>query len=455
MPRGKYPAQARFEDFAPAPLDEVSLWNGVAKFDHHQYSITDSEAKYAIAYLESLFPMMSTNSDQLSTEQIRLLCTDPDHAAKTSGFPWNSMGYPTKGACVDALGVEQLLEYFSKYSSVTGATLKAEIRPVGKDARLFRPCDLSSFCEAALLFSRQNDYILNSIHACPVFAKYVTPGDDIPRVYREMRAFDGSCFSADGAQWDAHFAVSVAAVIATWRSQYADEKRVHRYYRQMYNGYTNAGGHLMHMPGQPSGHFNTTTDNSLGHCVMFAIHAYRNKLSIPMFSSNVLYRCCGDDLLWSDRTGLFYPEALSDTYSSLGMYLEFDSLEPQNVYDLPFVGVQFHDRDVRGVVRKMYAIRGQRAKANFSLRKTSNTDIDELQKYSSLCQLTYGDEATYKALKSATEMFVTSAQLRGTLSLTDPFVRGTLAAMQPARLELAYFGFERVFSPEVVGCARL
>jgi hypothetical protein len=273
----------------------------------------------------------------------------------------------------------------------------------------------------------------------------VTPGRDIFMLYRALNAFLGDNYSADGATWDANFALAVAAVIATWRSGFIDPERVNRYYSQMYNGYTNVGGFVYNLVGQPSGHYNTSVDNSLGHMVVFAVHAYRCGLSLSELQENVLFKCCGDDLIWSDKTTNFTPPLLSATYASLGMYLEFDSLEPQDVYNLPFVGVQFHDRCIRGSMVKCYSIRASKAKATFFLRKRGNTDLIELAKLSSICQLTYGDQLTYDFLKEVTEKFVIDACNRGTISLLDPSVRGMLAAMQPTVLERAYFGFESNF----------
>lgn len=432
--------------FAPAPLDEVSLWNGLGKFLHPQYNMTNEEASFALAFLDSLYPLMEMNSQIISDpDEIKAVCFDPLHSDKASGYPWYAMGAPTKGEALEKFGLDQIRSYYQNYTSVIGATLKSEIRPVGKDARLFRPQDVSSFVEGAELFYHQNIYLMAQYHHAPVHCQYVTPGTDIPLAFARLESFHGSCYGADGSQWDAHFSLSVAALIAQWRSKFSDPKRVNRYYSQMYNGYTNVGGNLLNIVGQPSGHYNTSVDNSLGHCVAFAIHAFRAGLTLEELLTNVFFKCCGDDLIWSDRTNNFTPRLLSETYASLGMYLEFNSLEPSDPYDLPFVGVEFHKRTVRGRLVRCYAIRSSRAKAIFALRKKNNNDLMELAKYSSLCQLTFGDELTYNLIKRATMEFVTDAARRGTLSLIDPAVRGLLSAMQPSVLEIAYFGFESIF----------
>lgn len=437
------------------------MWNGLGKFLHPQSGLTEQEALFALAFLDSLYPLLEDNSRTIeSDEELIALCFDPLHADKASGYPWCSMGAPTKGQALEKFGLAQIRQYYANYTSILGATLKAEIRVQNasdgtrKDARLFRPQDVSSFVEGASLFYHQNEYIMDLYHSAPVHCKYVTPGRDIFLAYALLSAFRGKNFSADGSSWDANFALSVAAVIATWRAQHLDAARVNRYYAQMYNGYTNVGGNVFHLVGQASGHYNTSVDNSLGHCVMFAVHAHRCGLSLEELRANVLFKCCGDDLIWSDRTTNFTPELLSATYASLGMYLEFDSIQPQNVYDLPFVGVEFHDRSIRGETVKCYSIRTSRAKAIFRLRKKQNDDLMELSKYSSLCQLTFGDESTYRLLKKTTNRFVSDAVLRGTLSLTDPAVRGLLAAMQPSVLELAYFGEESHFC-SIPTCAEI
>jgi len=183
-------------------------------------------------------------------------------------------------------------------------------------------------------------------------------------------------------------------------------------------------------------------DNSLAHVAMFALVAYRNGMTISELQSRVKFFCCGDDLIWSDRTGVFRPQEISAVYASVGLYLEFDSLEPANVYDLPFVGVEFSTRKVRGVNRRAYSIRSSKARATFALNKKSATPKLRLAKFCSLCQLTYGNEQLYGYLKKATEDFVVECVKDNRLSLVDPEVKGLLHSMLPSTLERAYFPVE-------------
>lgn len=447
LPTTKYLSNVPSSGYQPAPLDEVSLINGAGKFLHPQIELTEEEQAVALEYLDRLFPLIHLHSRELNDDEVYAICLDADHADKASGYPWNFLGQPTKRQAVITYGIDGLRDYYKNATSVIGSTLKSELRPVGKDARFFRPQDVSSFIEALTLFYDQNEHILSSTHRTPVFCHFVTPGTDIIRLFARLAAFGGSCFGADGHRWDANFPLSVANVIASWRIRHgADEARTKRYYEMMYNGYTNVGGHILHLVGQPSGHFNTSVDNSLAHCIMFAIHAHRNNLNLVEMMKNVLFYCCGDDLIWSDRTGAFYPEALSCTYKSLGMYLEFESLAHKNVYDLSFVGVEFFKRSVFGRHYRLYAIRGDHAQASFNLRKKSATDLDELAKYCSLCQMVFANKPLYELFKRLIEEFVVDRTRSGTICMTDRRVSGLLGSIQESVCLQAYLSNEGLFS---------
>lgn len=283
------------------------------------------------------FPLMSIKSDLATDEQVYSDVDDVDD--KAAGWPWRTLRVPTKGQAVRKFGLRYLREYFAKYTSVISSTLKDEIRPIGKDARFFRPADVASYVEALTLFRNQNEYLIDCRNY--IFSRYITPGPDISNLYARLNAFSNKCYGSDGSQWDASFPEAIADLIASWRASHSKEpERIFRYYRQMYCGYTNVAGYLFAMLHNPSGHFNTSMDNGLCNCIVMLLTAYRLGIPLHEFDSSVCFSCCGDDLIWADACGCFTAREVELTYNSLDIYAEFESYEPRSVFELSFVGTQ-------------------------------------------------------------------------------------------------------------------
>lgn len=441
LPKSKLSRQV-VSGYSPAPLDLLSLENGVAKFDHEQKHFRSvAERAYCLRYLNTLFPFLrlfsTIASDAIVTTNLNVELRD-----RAAGQPWSIWGCPTKQSALKKFGLEQIENYYSEFSTVISSTLKDEIRLVGKDARLFRPQDVSSYVEGCRLFSTQNEYMMSTLHNSPIFVGFQCPGPDIPYAYQQLRSFGGNNYASDGTQWDANFPVDVADLICEFRSQYSDADRMYRYYCQMYCGYTNVLGNLIVLPGQPSGHFNTTIDNCLCHCVLFALHAFRNGLTLDQLLSQVMYRCCGDDLIWSDRTGLYYPELLSETYFSMGVYLEFESLEPQSVDSLTFVGMRLLYRTYQDVGFYCTALRSDRTRASCAIHRLKNSPYDTLGKLASLTQLSFGDNVLYQWCRSCFDHFLMQCVQEGTVSLLSSDVSGWIRSIDESTLVKSHTRWE-------------
>lgn len=401
--------------------------------------------RYAEAVLDHFFPLMqnvsSTSSEKYVEEQLR----DPDHANKTSGYPCNNTGCSTKLSALEAYGVPGLLSMYREDTSVLGVTLKDEIRKAGKDARLFRPMDVCAYCEALVLFSNQNEYLMSLFANSPMAVKYVTPGTDLSRLYRQLHRFNGDLYDADANAWDANFPLIVAEFICYWRSRYHPEsKRIREYYRRMYNGYSSALGCLYDLVGQPSGHLLTTVDNSLANIVLMSYHAYLNHLSVGDFVSQVLFFCCGDDLIWADRTHVFSPALVSGTYADAGVYLEFESLEPKPFKVLSFVGThpavcKYNDLPVTSYVYDV-----SRLLAKSCIFRRDATLSDKISKVVSYAHLLFNDAVHFSVLSDLAWKMYTEGVQTGALSSLDPRVTGTLQTLSPTRLARVYGGLESV-----------
>lgn len=450
LPSSKFTSAAPIGDFAPAPLDALSLENGVCKYDHPQALVETSFYRYAFAVLDRFFPCLVSHSQLISYEDACEIAKNPDHCNKSSGYPYSFKGAGTKGVALQKFS----REFIETQPCVINATLKDELRKVGADARLFRMQSLHDYLEALQLFSKQNDYLMCSrnLFSTPIFVKYCTPGFDLSRMYNRLRRHGGALHDADAASWDANFPLLLAELICHWRSRDVSpeiRKRMIMYYRKIYNGVTNVGGVTFPLVGQSSGHLLTTLDNSLGNIIAMSYHAYRNNLSVEQFYSDVLFYCCGDDLVWSDRTQLFTPWLLSDSYRELGIYLEFSTWEDQKMEELTFVGTF---PIVKGNVVRYYG-RVEKLRSSCNFYKRGNSPIDHLAKLVSAAMLVFYHPVFPEFVDNARAYFMAQAQKDPTL-LLSPVANGYLRCLNSSFLTQLYDEFESTTTPIPVGIAR-
>jgi len=432
------------EGYAQSNLDDVSLWNGVGKFCHSQVCGDANFTGYFFAVMDHFFPAMRNHSELFTEPEIAQLVYSSEHASKSSGFPFDALGYPTKARAYQEYGFDALLQMFDTSVQIIGATLKDELRPIGKDSRLFRPANLAAYVVGTMLFGRQNDYLMSRLLETPIFIKYVTPGVAITLLYDILDKFSIQRFDADGSQWDAHFQLWIAQLILAYRLRFLppqEADRAQRYYSMMYNGYTSVGGWLFNLIGQPSGHTNTTIDNSIGHMCIMAYHAYRNGLTVAEFVKDVCFYTCGDDLVWADRTDLFTPIALDATYSSLGVFLEFGSLESSRVEELRFVSTRSVCCKFEGMSYRSYTYSYNKLKASLLLDRRKQKCIPHLSRLASICRLMFNDER-YLEFREHFDKTVEAYVSAGTLSRDNATLCGLQEALEPHTILRAYTYWE-------------
>lgn len=429
-------------DYCRAPLDFLSLSNGVAKFEHAQFAGSLHESRYALAVLDHLFPLLGAVSHLATDDDVSLLLADKSDRA--AGEPWRPRGADSKGKAIKDFGMAGLSDYYERFDSVLSCTLKDELRPVGKDARLFRPQDVSSYIEGARLFHHQNLYITRTGKS-PVFCRFEIPGQDVCMMFESLRELKGNNFAADGAQWDAHFPLYVAAILCEFRIRAGlPQERVRRYYQMMYNGLTQVNAELLNLVGQPSGHFNTSVDNSLGHIVLMAIHACRSGMDVERFLKEVRFYCCGDDLIWSTLSNCFSPLELQRTYNSLGVYLEFQSWESLPVDDLVFVGVKPCIKKYRGRSFKLFSLVSPRSFASLFIdkRRVVKEPLLKLAKFASLAILWFCDDERFDLAVNMFHLEMASLVRKGRLTVDNAVCQGLARAINPTRLLHQYMGWE-------------
>lgn len=437
LPKTKF-ANVEVDGFGPAHLDDVSLWNGVNRFNHKQHTMNQDEYQFCLGYLRYLFPLLQYHSDKLDNSKIAELIVE--HSDKSAGDPFIEFGCPVKADALAAYGVDGLLEIYDNNFTVISATLKDEVRDLSKDARFFRPQCCASYAKGSQLFYNQNEYMMSQPLQSHVFVKFQTPGPDLITLFESL---NGDKYDADGRSWDANFPLVAASIICDFRSG-ANYDEVHEYYSRIYNGLTCVDGYLFHLRGNASGHVNTSVDNCLLHCILFALHSYRNNIfSYQKLEDLVSYWCCGDDLVWSSHSSIFAPAELEKTYNSMGVFLEFSSMRPMDLFDLSFVGstpVKYH---YLGRELLLYKGRVGKLLAKFKIHRRKMTPIEHLQKMCSIAALLLADEKLFDSLYTIIMDFVHKGIASNFFAPSDPTMLGCIGYIQRHNLVMQYTNWER------------
>lgn len=354
---------------------------------------------------------------------------------KASGWPWRCFAGSTKGEVMRKYTLEELMQYYETFTPVISTTLKDEIRLQGKDARLFRPADISLYVQGARLFQKQNDYLLDLLFLSPIFAKYCTPGVDLAYLFRILKAHGGGCYAADGSQWDSHVPIGVISAIAWWR-----EQRIRGswdYYEKVYKGYSLVDGVVVPMDHQASGHYNTTVDNCLVNMCMMALCAHHMRWSLTKFTQQVRYFVCGDDLIWSDRSGKFTPKALANSSNRFNVFYEFESFEPKTASELHFCGVSFYDR--------CYSYNPDKIRASSEIHRKRMTPTEHLMKLASLTVNSFGNTQLYDEMRQKFDLCLEAYFHDGLIDEANQMVKSLKCCTSVSWNERAYNCLEGVF----------
>lgn len=272
--------------------------------------LTSEEMNFLESELDSTFGHLMSRSELTPWDLIAPPLINPD---SSSGYPFQQCGMQTKGEVFEHFSAEELYTFFKEYPSMVGCSLKDELRPKGKDARLFLPAPAHAVVAGVRLFKSQNELLAGDPLHLPIAATIRTPGLTLAKIWL-MMYLRGGCSSGDGSGFDARFPLSIMQLICRWRAKYLpEESRADclRYYEQVYLGYKDAFGTQVQLIGNSSGHYNTTMDNSLCSCCMMFLYQRNVKRKVE-------FKVCGDDLLSSPLD----PEVFLRTADQLGMHYE-------------------------------------------------------------------------------------------------------------------------------------
>lgn len=330
-----------------------------------------------------------------------------------------------------------LYDYYQNHVSVFSTVLKDELRPTEKDARFFMPAPLEHVVVGLWLFGNSNDRFVETSNN---FETPVTVGLDIPgpgasefwrKVYKHEDVVD-----YDGASWDANVSMTSLMAIRDERiagnPAIADEIR--EYYSRTYCRQARlCTGDMVIMYGMPSGQTLTSIDNSLIHVSL---------LGPPVGFD---YGCNGDDLIVMNDDKKHGPIALCDLYASFGMWLEVDTCDTKDFFDLVYLGMTPLCVRPSGVVE--YIVRPSRIHSSFSFNVIGRRPIDLLAKYVSLATLMYGTSAFDRIVTNIND-WVLQMSCYGLIRLDSPLVERLLVQLRPSFQERVH-GYASVEFPRV------
>lgn len=333
MPAGTWAWPGDPEE-VPAPLNDVSLFNGVNKFEHDQYAISGYEYDYLLSKLCYVFGPYLVGKCQILS---------PDVAAQwlvgsaSPGHPYTQLYGPTKETVLKKLSPHDLMDHFSSCCQIFQSKLKDELRPKGKDARLFRIGSIAHTLKGVSLFGPMNCALMESRRTTPYALGLQCPGRESIDLWRECVSFSNNWLSGDGNQHDAHFPLVFAELLCDFRKYYLPESchsEIQRYYDQAYCGWTNVKGHLVQINANPSGHFLTSSDNTL--CTIMWVWLSMRRHHVA--DTDVWFKAVGDDIIMSTKDKTFTRLVLQQDARSIGMRWSFVSDSFSEFSDLVFVG---------------------------------------------------------------------------------------------------------------------
>jgi hypothetical protein len=387
--------------YEPAPLDDLSFLNGWAKWQHPQCTLDTTEFETVLNWLDRLY-----GADIEVPKWSKEVAFDKLDDSKSPGFPYVHLYGHTKGWVKKFLRPSDMIRHFWRFVQIVAATLKDELRLVGKDARFFTPVNIIMAFVGNLCFGAQNEALEFCHNFKPIKIGLRVPGFEAYNLWREFLLAEGVCFETDGAQNDSHFPLVLALLIREFRKRHLPKsmhRMVDRYYQMAYMMLVNIRGHLLPLYGMPTGHTNTASDNSLGYLALVMLHCIRVGLSYDDFRRLNL-NIMGDDMLFRSP----FPEvnvfAMNRTWNSVGMYLESPgAAKPMNVV---FCGMSPVIRKVFGKEFLLYGYSLDRTRDSWNYVSIDMSSSERFSKLISLLTLIFPYEREFEYLREVARDFL-------------------------------------------------
>ena len=337
-------------DYLPSKMTLKALSQSVLKAVDPLISYADVELSRAFDYLhQELSSMWFGDNYTPYAEAVELL-----NLEKSPGFPWYSSCSDKECALkchgdkvmkqVEAVvGGEEMWLPFS-------LTLKDELRTAERVAaektRGFAASGLVHLLASKMMFSKQNEKIVQNIGNHPITLGVSVPGNQFVKTVLSLGDCK-NCYDADGDGCDQRFNLSLARVIRDLRKSFLAEnyhKCVDLLYDAVYAGDVIACGVVHRMLHNKSGWENTSMDNSL--YMWAAVYLAVTKITGGLFSEVCRVLINGDDLAFSFNHELLDIQTVSFELARHGVRISFDNCEPRLASDITFLSHTLVERFV-------------------------------------------------------------------------------------------------------------
>lgn len=325
--------------YLPTVMTWEALENGLARYREPLFAYPEDRLQRMFNYLRGeLSWIWAERRETVYADAVQLLTLD-----KSPGYPYYYSS-DTKYLALqrDGLVIKNRVEAILVGEEVPcffSLTLKDELRLAEKvlagKTRVFSASDLHHLLASKVLFSWQNQRLVDTLGSHPITIGISVPG---PGYVRAVLSLGEKCYDADGEGWDSRFNLGVARVIRDLRASFLSENRrkaVHHLYNSVYCGVAVSEGAVYRVYHNKSGWENTGHDNSL---YMWAVlYDAVEDLTGQKFSE--VCRCLinGDDLaisLASERVGI---KELSDYLRRFNVVLSFDEPLPRAPFEITYL----------------------------------------------------------------------------------------------------------------------
>jgi len=229
--------------------------------------------------------------------------------------------------------------------------------------RVFTAGSIESLMQCIKFFSEQNDNIVYSYHSTYSWIGGTKFRGEWHRLYERLNKHPNA-FAMDESAFDSTLRSPYMMYMCEFRKKLLrpeDQTKenfeaINALYKDLIwtNVLTHDGNIIQKHGGNPSGSFNTITDNSV---ILTSFFFYAWILLCPdeelkdysSFIENVEVAICGDDNTWtvSDLVvNWFNAVSVSQVWTDLGINAKYGVAEPSKLQDLDFVSLKFHYHEI-------------------------------------------------------------------------------------------------------------
>jgi len=402
-----------------------SYHEGIRKYMMPKKLVSDEKMRRLSQVLLSVFRVHLQNSPLLGWEEnLKLVSWE-----KSPGFPFY-FSASTKEDAFTVFDMKQIVQdelLHGDQEVVYSTTLKDELRPTSKKARLFTPAPFHATLVGNHLYHEMNNKLANTRRSHPIKLGVTMPGAEFNKLFL-LFPEDWHKNHFDISGFDTHVCLSVMSVICWFRNQMLSDgedplvqKANYNYYSKTYCGLVWLMGWIITLFGQRSGSTNTFTDNSF-YVVAILYECVSTLARVPLDHVEFVFKLTdgSDDAMFAVNP--YYADAVNIVtianylYKHFGTRLESPSICPLSFEDLYFFSHHLVKRDLSylGYSNVWFALGNVvKIEEGFGYDKSSNT-LMRLQRYAALLLCLFPNERVFGKWRARVNQWI------GTQSCDDP-----------------------------------